>query len=197
MRTILRPLAVVALAAALAGCSVGGAGSNGVMGGAPSRHMAAGNPMSGAGQGSVCPVPDDLPGITVHVALADMRMGSRMMGSAPATARMMLRAAPSVVRAGMVTFLVSNMGSRTHELVVLPLAAGQSAGSRSPSAQGKVDEKGSLGEASSSCGPGAGDGIAAGASGWISLDLAPGDYELLCNEPNHYMDGMWQQITVR
>jgi uncharacterized cupredoxin-like copper-binding protein len=31
---------------------------------------------------------------------------------------------------------------------------------------------------------------------WITLTLAPGHYELICNLPNHYADGMHQQILV-
>ena len=42
-----------------------------------------------------------------------------------------------------------------------------------PVPDGKIDDKVSLGEASSSCGAGAGDGIKSGAVGWITLTLAP------------------------
>jgi len=27
-------------------------------------------------------------------------------------------------------------------------------------------------------------------------DLAPGRYELICNLPNHYADGMYQELVV-
>lgn len=50
--------------------------------------------------------------------------------------------------------------------------------------------------ASASCAAGAGDGIAAGAVGWLTLDLAPGHYELICNLANHYADAMYQELTV-
>ena len=108
----------------------------------------------------------------------------------------MLRAVPGTVAAGQVSLVAANMGWRTHELVILPLAAGESAGQRVPGPDGKVDETGSLAEASTSCGAGAGDGIQAGTAGWTTLTLAPGRYELICNLPNHYVDGMHQEILV-
>ena len=88
------------------------------------------------------------------------------------------------------------MGWRTHELVVLPLPAGSAAGQRVPGPDGKVDETGSLGEASANCAAGAGDGVPAGAVSWLTLTLPPGHYELVCNLTNHYADGMHQEFTV-
>ena len=59
-----------------------------------------------------------------------------------------------------------------------------------------MSESGSLGEASRSCAAGAGDGINAGSVGWVTVNLAPGTYELVCNLPNHYADGMHQELVV-
>jgi len=109
---------------------------------------------------------------------------------------MMLRVTPATVPAGQVSLVVSNMGWRTHELVVLPLAAGASAGQRVPGTDGKVEETGSLGEVSNSCAAGAGDGITAGAVGWNIVTLPPGNYELVCNLENHYANGMYQALVV-
>jgi len=64
-------------------------------------------------------------------------------------------------------------------------------------ADGRVSEEGSLGEASSSCGEGPGDGIAPGAASWVSLELAPRRYELICNLPGHYAMGMFTELDVR
>jgi hypothetical protein len=106
---------------------------------------------------------------TVEVMLGDMGMTQMMGGTAPLGGHMMLRVTPATVPAGQVSLVVSNMGWRTHELVVLPLAAGASAGQRVPGADGKVEETGSLGEVSNSCAAGAGDGITAGAVGWNTV----------------------------
>ena len=143
-----------------------------------------------------CTAPTSLPGSVVTVTVADMGMTQRMGGTAPMGAYMMLRATPASVPAGQISVVVSNVGWRTHELVILPLAAGAVAGQRVPGADGKVDEAGSLGESSNSCAAGTGDGITAGAIGWTTVTLAPGRYELICNLPNHYADGMHQELDV-
>jgi uncharacterized cupredoxin-like copper-binding protein len=141
---------------------------------------------------STCTVPS-LPGSVVNVTLADMGggMGGGMMGG---TMRVVDQ--PAVVRGGDVSFRALNMGSLTHELVVLPLPPG-GAGSRAIGADGRVDEAGSLGEASATCGVGAGEGIDAGAESWVTLHLAPGRYELVCNEPGHYAKGMYAELDVQ
>lgn len=143
-----------------------------------------------------CAAPDGLPGSRVDVTLGDMGMSQMMGGTAPKGSRMVLMAQPASVHAGQVSFVVANRGWRTHELVVLPLAQGASAGQRAPGPDGKVDEAGSLGEASSSCAAGTGEGIASGALGWVTVTLAPGRYELVCNLTNHYANGMRQELDV-
>ena len=144
-----------------------------------------------------CSAPSNMRGSTLSVTAADMGMSRMMGGTAPRGVHMMLRAVPpTTVPAGQVSLVVSNMGWRTHELVILPLATGASAGQRVPGGDGKVDEAGSLGEASASCGAGKGDGIKAGTVGWTTVTLKPGRYEILCNLQNHYADGMWQELDV-
>jgi uncharacterized cupredoxin-like copper-binding protein len=90
---------------------------------------------------------------------------------------------------------VINSGYLTHELVVLPLPANQPPGARPVRADGTVDEAGSRGEASAGCASGAGDGIAAGSAGWVTLHLPAGRYELICNLPGHYAAGMYTGRT--
>ena len=143
-----------------------------------------------------CAAPGSVPGQAVRVVLADMGMNQMMGGVAPMGARMMLRATPGTVSSATISLVAQNMGWRTHELVILPLTGGERAGQRVPGADGKVNESGSLGEASASCAPGSGEGIAAGAIGWTTATLAPGRYELVCNLANHYSDGMWQELDV-
>lgn len=143
-----------------------------------------------------CAAPQGLPGVSVQVTLGDMGLSQMMGGTAPMGARMALIAQPASVPAGQVSFVVENRGWRTHELVVLPLAAGASAGQLVPGSDGKVDEEGSLGEASSSCAAGQGEGIVSGSVGWVTVTLPPGHYELVCNVTNHYANGMRQELVV-
>ena len=143
-----------------------------------------------------CTAPASPPGNTVTVTLADMGMSQMMGGTAPMGAVMRLTATPATIAAGQITLVAHNVGWRTHELVVLPLASGDVAGRRVPGADGKVDETGSLGEASNSCAAGQGEGITSGSVGWVTLTLAPGRYELVCNLTNHYADHMYQELIV-
>lgn len=140
-----------------------------------------------------CSVPA-LAGRVVDVELVDMgpmmmmgRWGGGMMRVIPRTA---------TVPAGTVSFRVVNAGSLVHELVVLPLPAGQQVGERTVGSDGRVDETASLGEASRSCGAGAGDGIDPGSVSWVTLDLGPGGYELICNLAGHYAAGMYAGLRV-
>jgi uncharacterized cupredoxin-like copper-binding protein len=188
--------------------------SGGLGGPAASRPGPAGWPAMPGPPRLTCTAPS-LPGTVVQAGLVDMgamsgRMGPGMMGNGGApfgsmmsngTARyggmMHVWLSRTWVPAGVVSLQVLNLGSRVHELVVLPLGAGQPVGARTPGADGRVDESGSLGEVSRSCGAGSGDGIAAGASGWATLTLPAGRYELLCNLPGHYAAGMYAELDVR
>ena len=143
-----------------------------------------------------CAAPRSLPGQRVDVALADMNMMQMMGGVAPMGSKMTLRAVPATVPAGQISLVVSDVGWRTHELVILPLMNGSAAGQRIPGSNGEVPETRSLGEASSSCAAGVGDGIGAGKVGWVTVRLRAGRYELVCNLQNHYADGMHQELTV-
>jgi len=173
---------------------MGGGNGSGMMGGRTAVSGTAGGPMMGGRL--TCTAPASLPGSQVTVALVDMGMMSGTTDPAPLGIPMRLRTSTTSVLAGQVTFVAENLGRRTHELVVLPLAAGQSPGTRAAASDGKVLEAGSLGEASNSCGAGSGDGLTAGTSGWVTLTLAPGRYEIVCNEANHYADGMWAELDV-
>jgi uncharacterized cupredoxin-like copper-binding protein len=189
LSNLVRPASVTALSAALlvAGCSPSGQAGTAMMGGDQGYHFSR----------LSCSPPVALPGATVQVVLADMAMTRMMGGDAPIGGRMMLHASPTAVAAGTVSLVARNMGWRTHELIVLPLAGSSSAGRRLPAPNGKVQEAGSLGEASSSCAAGAGQGITSGAVGWVTLKLAPGRYELMCNLKNHYSNGMYEELDVR
>jgi uncharacterized cupredoxin-like copper-binding protein len=211
-------LATAVAGLALAGCGSVNSTGSGMMGaGRNSNASSTGSGMMGAGGNSntsstgagmmsggagyhfarvTCSPPRSLPGRIVNVTLADMGMTRMMGGTAPLGAHMLLRISPATIPAGQISFVASNLGWRTHELVILPLAAGAAAGQRVPGVDGKVAETGSLGEASHSCGSGTGDGISSGTVSWTTVTLPPGRYELICNLPNHYADGMYQQLVV-
>lgn len=202
VRRLLLAVVIGSVAVLGAGC---GHGSSGMMGGQAGSSSSGSSGFGGSMMGSVprgyhmsrltCSTPS-LPGSTVQVIVGDMDMSSMMGGVAPLGGHMMLRAFPTSVPAGQVSFVVGNMGWRTHEMVVLPLAPGQAAGQRTPGGDGRVDETGSLGEASASCAAGAGDGIKSGSVGWVTLNLPAGHYELVCNLRNHYANGMHQAFDV-
>ena len=140
-----------------------------------------------------CTAPS-LPGTVVDVTLTNM--GGAMMRGWQGGGTMRILVDRETVPAGTVSLRVANTGSLVHELVVLPLARGRQVGERAVGNEDRVDEAGSLGEASRSCGAGAGDGIDPGSIGWVTLDLAPGNYELICNLPGHYAAGMYTQLSV-
>jgi uncharacterized cupredoxin-like copper-binding protein len=191
-------LGVAVAGLALAGCESPRATSgSGMMGGSASSNAAGMSGGLGYHYSALsCSPPASLPGHTVRVTLADMGGTQMMGGTAPTGAHMMLRATPATVPAGQVSLVASNLGWRTHELVILPLSTGASAGQRVAGADGTVSEANSLGEASGNCAAGAGGGIPAKRVGWVTLTLAAGNYELVCNLPNHYADGMRQELTV-
>jgi uncharacterized cupredoxin-like copper-binding protein len=137
--------------------------------------------------------PNHPTGTVVQVTLSDR--GEGMMGGAN-TMMVSLDAVPSVVASGSITFVATNTGALNHELVVLR-APSDGVGTRPVGSDGKIDEASSLGEASRSCASGAGNGISPGARSWVTRTLAPGRYELVCDEPWHYANGMFQMFIVR
>ncbi|GAA4672832.1 hypothetical protein GCM10023215_00150 [Pseudonocardia yuanmonensis] len=55
---------------------------------------------------------------------------------------------------------------------------------------------GSLGEVSASCAADSGDGIVPATTGWTTLTLPPGRYELVCHYPGHYRAGMYAELDL-
>ena len=207
-RWLLGPLVVLVVGLLLSGCAITTSGMHADPGGVSGRmgrmHRTSGSGMQGVqgmqgAQGmqgvhgmyamhlSRCRTRPDVRGTVVRVHLMDMGGGPMMGGRGP----LRLMAVPRVVPAGSVTFVATSMGRRTHELVVLPL------GDRKVDAGGRISEQGALGEASKPCAAGAGDGLKPGTTGWVTLQLKPGRYELVCNEPHHYARGMHAVLVVR
>jgi len=92
------------------------------------------------------------------------------------------------ISAGKVTFTVKNTGTIEHELVVLRTDVPADKIQPDSDEPGKMSEEGSLGES--------GD-IAAGETKQFSLNLAPGRYVFMCNQPGHYMVGMHIPFVVK
>lgn len=137
--------------------------------------------------------PSDPRGTEVNVTLTDG--GGGMMGAGNAM-MVWIDASPNSVAAGTVTFVATNVGALNHEFLILP-APVDGIGTRAVRSGGKIDESTSLGEASTSCGRGPGPGISPGTTSWVTIRLAPGTYELLCDVPWHYANGMFTGFTVR
>jgi uncharacterized cupredoxin-like copper-binding protein len=85
---------------------------------------------------------------------------------------MWVKADTTSVKAGHVTFDVTNTGATTHGLAIVPAPA------KAPG--GMLDESAFLAK---------GKQLAAGASDSLMFDLKPGKYELVCFIPGHYMAG--------
>jgi uncharacterized cupredoxin-like copper-binding protein len=100
---------------------------------------------------------------------------------------LMLTLSATEAKAGKVTFHVTNLGTTEHEMVVVPLALGATPAVLADPSTGEAKEDASLGEVGST---------PAGKSGDVTLDLAPGRYALLCNEPGHFSGGMYTTLTV-
>ncbi|MEU8693927.1 sulfocyanin-like copper-binding protein [Streptomyces sp. NPDC048665] len=195
-REVWTALAIAAAALVL------GIATTGLMAASGAFHRA--GPASWRAQGTRCTAPA-AKGSAVDVTVWDTgRMMRGPDGPAPNNGHpgwygmgmMRLAARPMTVPAGRVTVRVVNAGALTHEVIVLPLPAGRAAGERAIGSDGRVSEAGSLGEASRTCGAGAGEGIASGAAAWTTVTLRPGRYELLCNVPGHYAAGMYAELDV-
>jgi uncharacterized cupredoxin-like copper-binding protein len=92
------------------------------------------------------------------------------------------------VNAGAVTFKVKNVGTLEHELVVIKTDVAADKIQPDPDEPGKMSETGSLGES--------GD-LAIGEAKEFTLNLTPGKYVLMCNQPGHYMVGMHVAFEVK
>ncbi len=92
---------------------------------------------------------------------------------------MWVKADKATVKAGKVTFAVTNTGATTHGLAITPAPA--------KVAGGMLDEGSYVAK---------GEDLAAGAAGTVTADLKPGKYELVCYLPGHYMAGQKLPLEV-
>ncbi len=94
-----------------------------------------------------------------------------------------------VIPHGDVTFVATNTSElQIHEMLVVPIADVTAPLPYNPDTE-RMDEEaaGVIGEVPET---------EIGATGSVTLSMAPGTYMLLCNLPGHYAMGMWTLITV-
>jgi uncharacterized cupredoxin-like copper-binding protein len=124
---------------------------------------------------------------------AEVQMPMGLAYAAPgldiSKAAMGIKASPGAVKAGEVTFNVTNDSKDTvHEMIVMYLA---NPGKPLPylEAENRVDEDkaGDKGEVSE---------LDPGKSGTLTVELKAGKYLLICNVPGHDGAGMWAEFTV-
>lgn len=124
---------------------------------------------------------------------ANMPMSTGILYGTPgldtSKATMGIRSSPETVKAGEITFNVTNDSKDTvHEMIVMYLA---DPAQPLPyiNAENRVDEDraGDKGEVSE---------LDPGAAGKLTVALKPGKYLLICNVPGHYAAGMWSEFTV-
>ncbi len=173
-------LVAVALIVAVTGCS--------------SSSKSSSSTSSSTGGGVSVTTPTTVaPSKTINIVVSD---------TSGLTGPMTLVATPNVALAGDVTFTVKNTGTIDHEVIVLKLAAGQTA-AQLPVVDGgdppapvttgadKVDETASVGET--------GDpNLKPGESRtFIVKAMTAGSYALVCNIAKHYQMGMFAPLTVQ
>jgi uncharacterized cupredoxin-like copper-binding protein len=137
-------------------------------------------------------------GTTVNVLLSDKganvdmptNLGMNMGAMDMSKATMGIKATPSKIKAGEVTFVVKNISKDAiHEMILARL---DDASKPEPyiENENRVDEDraGDLGEVSE---------LDPGTSGKLTVTLKPGNYLLYCNVPGHYMAGMWTKFSVQ
>lgn len=110
------------------------------------------------------------------------------MGGDHSMANMGLKVSQDTVKAGEVTFQVSNSSKdQVHEMIVIPYPSSGKLPYSDKDAKFDEDAARSMGEVSE---------LDPGKSGSLTLHLRPGKYVLSCNVPNHYANGMWTVLTV-
>jgi uncharacterized cupredoxin-like copper-binding protein len=107
----------------------------------------------------------------------------------PAISGMQMKADPTTVKAGRITFNAVNQSKElVHEVLVVPAPAGSKEIPYDAKSDRIIESRAhSRGEISD---------LKPGAKGSVTLSLKPGAYFLLCNQPGHYKAGMSTKLTV-
>ena len=118
----------------------------------------------------------------VHVDLMDPSSG-------PSIKSMMIKTDQQRVKAGPVTFMVSNDSKNlVHEMIVVAVAEPNTPLPYNQKDNRVIESKiKDLGEASD---------LPPGHKKTLTLTLKPGNYILICNQPEHYKAGMRTNLTV-
>lgn len=118
-----------------------------------------------------------------------MDEGIGMMHASMAGSNMGIKVDKKTVKAGEVTFKVTNTSKdQIHEMLVVPAPADGKLAYDEKEAKFDEDKAGSLGEV---------EELDPGKSGELTLTLKPGKYILSCNVANHFANGMWAMFTVQ
>ncbi len=120
--------------------------------------------------------------VVVHVDLMDPSSG-------PSVESMIIKTDQQSIKAGPVRFVVSNDSKDlVHELIVVSVADPSTPLPYDSKANRVIESKiKDLGEAAD---------LKPGEKKTLSLTLKPGEYILMCNQPNHYESGMKTHLTV-
>ncbi len=119
----------------------------------------------------------------VEIVLEDRSTSSAIHG-------MHMTATPSSVHPGKITLDATNESKElVHEVVVVKVGNFRQKlpynAKRQEVAESRVDRLGEI------------DNLKPGRSGTLTLQLRPGNYVLLCNQPGHYKQGMWTTLKVQ
>ena len=101
-----------------------------------------------------------------------------------------VRADATTVHAGQVTFTFTNIGTVIHEMLVTrtDIAPGHIAVDPTNQKFNEDDPASKVLDEVSELDP--------GKTGSVTMNLTPGIYQLVCNVPEHYTDGMYMTLTV-
>ena len=107
----------------------------------------------------------------------------------PSISGMVMKADTARVKAGRVTLEAVNQSKNlVHEVLVVPaLPEGKELPYDTKKEMVVEKQAHSLGEIAE---------LQPGVRGKLTLDLKPGTYILLCNQPGHYKSGMWTKLVV-
>jgi uncharacterized cupredoxin-like copper-binding protein len=122
-------------------------------------------------------------------AVADVKVTLQDPSTAGDIHAMQMLVNPSTVAPGTVTFEATNRSKALiHEMLVVKVNAPNVKLPYDPKdaevIEGRVAKLGEISD------------LRPGQSGTLTLTLAPGEYVLLCNEPDHYKQGMWMKFIV-